>query len=378
MIVSIKDCFKMIGIMIVCLCAVFVCAVFLNYQLDLTAVESQITDPAGQAFFEAQIMTGKVVCAVTGGCLLLTSVVLLAFYIRQYIDTHRKEIGILKAIGYPEGKIAAGFGVFGVSVLCGTLPGYGLAHCMMPLVYRTQNKEGYLPDVPVHFHMGLMLLLVLLPSLLFAVLAVFYSCLRLRIPVLELLFGKAAGRVRPGRERGELSFLAELKRSNVRQRKSLVFFLTFASFCFSAMVQMSASMRELASVLMGVMMFSIGMLLAVVTLLLALSSVRRANEKTLTMMKVFGYSRRECCGAVLGGYRPWTYFGFALGTVYQYVLLRLMVTIVFKDVEEMPEYAFDWGVFILTLAVFLLLYELIMYVYGRLMDHLSLKEIMAE
>ena len=96
------------------------------------------------------------------------------------------------------------------------------------------------------------------------------------------------------------------------------------------------------------------------------------------MMKVFGYSARECGKAVLSGYRPWAYLGFVLGTIYQYALLKLMVLVVFKDVEGVPDYKFDVPVMFITLGVFIVLYEAIMYAYTRKMEKLSVKEIMLE
>lgn len=178
-----------------------------------------------------------------------------------------------------------------------------------------------------------------------------------------------------------MPFLAELRKSNVRQRKSLVFFIAFAAFCFSSMMQMSCSMDELASRMMAVMIASIGIVLAVVTLFIAATSVVKANGKTIAMMKAFGYEAGECAGAVLGGYRPWAYMGFALGTVYQYVLLKAAVEIVFADfadLGEMPEYKFDVLAMFITLAAFALLYEAVMTVYMKRMDRLSLREIMLE
>lgn len=81
MIVSFKDIFKMIGILIVSLCAVLVSAMFLNYYSDLITVEHLITTETAQIFYDAQCSTAKVVSAVSGGCLLLTAIVLLCFYI---------------------------------------------------------------------------------------------------------------------------------------------------------------------------------------------------------------------------------------------------------------------------------------------------------
>ncbi len=41
--------------------------------------------------------------------------------------------------------------------------------------------------------------------------------------------------------------MKDLRGVTLRSRKSLVFFVAFSAFCFSAMVQMSFSMTELAS-----------------------------------------------------------------------------------------------------------------------------------
>lgn len=378
MIISIKDTLKMVGIIIVTFCAVFVCTLFLNYNLDLSGIESQMTMEPVKSLYEALVMMGKVVSMVSGGCLLLTTIVLLCFYISHYIDIHKKELGILKALGYSRIKIAKGFSAFGLSVFCGTALGYIGAHILMPKFYEVQNEDGLLPDMDVTFHPMLCFLLVVVPALFFALLAVFYSYLKLKLPTLELLRGKTWTKVKTSGKNSDLSFLQELKRSNIRQRKSLVFFITFAVFCFSSMMQMSFSMDELSSMMMAVMIMGIGFTLACVTLFIATTSVIKANSKTITMMKVFGYEDKDCSGVVLGGYRPWAYFGFALGTVYQYVLLKLTMTFVFADVADLPVYEFDVPAMFITLAVFIVLYEAIMFSYTKKMKHLSLKEIMLD
>ena len=248
----------------------------------------------------------------------------------------------------------------------------------MPKLYEIQNKDGYLPEVPITFHPGLCLALVLVPAVFFSLLAVVYSFWKLKVPALWLMREQSVRKVVTARKDTDMPFLQELEKSNVRQKKSLIFFITFAVFCFAAMTQMSCSMDELASRMMGIMIMAIGIVLAVVTLFIATTSVIKANRKTITMMKVFGYSAKECGKAVLSGYRPWAYFGFALGTIYQYVLLKIMVTVVFKDLEDMPDYQFDVPVMLITLAVFFVLYETIMFVYTKKMEKLSVKEIMLD
>lgn len=377
MIISIKDIFKMIGMLIASFCAVIVCAMFLNYYLDLITVEDLLTTDVSRMLYEAQCSVSKVVSGLSGGCLLLTTIVLLCFYIGHYIDTHQKQLGIMKALGYSRFSIAKSFWVFGLPVFTGTALGYLSAHLLMPKLYE-MNTDGYLPDVPISFHPGLCIMLVCLPTVFFSLLAVAYSFLKLRVPALWLIRERSEGKVVTAKKDTDMTFLRELEKSNVRQKKSLVFFITFAVFCFAAMTQMSCSMEELASRMMAVMIMAIGILLAVVTLFIATTSVIKANRKTVIMMKVFGYSTKECKRAVLDGYRPWAYLGFALGTIYQYGLLKIMVTVVFQDVEGVPDYRFDLPVMIIALAAFLLLYEIVMSGYTKKMEKLSVKEIMLD
>lgn len=378
MIISFKDIFKMIGILIVSFCAVFVCTLFMNYYIDLTDIEALVTVDIAKIFYEAQRNTAKMVSILSGGSLFLTTVVLLCFYIGHYVDTHKKQLGILKALGYSRIAIAKGFAVFGLSVFVGTATGYLGAHLLMPRFYEVQNAGGYYPSIDVTFHPILFMGLVGLPTIFFALLAVIYSYCRLRVSALSLIRETVNAKVVRAKKETDMSFLAELQKSSVRQRKSLVFFITFAVFCFSSMMQMSASMDELASVMMSVMIMAIGIVLACVTLLIATTSVIKANGKTITMMKVFGYEAKECAKAVLGGYRIWAYMGFAVGTVYQYALLKIAVEVIFADMEGVPDYQFDVPAMIVTLIVFIVLYEGIMQVYTKKMEKISVKEIMLE
>lgn len=388
MVVGIKDTAKLIGIIIISFCAVLVCTMFMNYYIDVTDIRGEIVSEQSMIFYEAQVSTAKVVCGCSGGSLLVTSVIMLMFYIRHYIDTHKKELGILKALGYSNRKIAGNFWVFGSSVLIGTALGFAGGFCIMPAFYRMQNKEKLLPDMAVQFHPLLLVYLVAAPAAVFAVLAVCYAWYRLKMPVMSLLRNSEPApskrRQQGNRKRGKQKkhddglFLEDLRRNTLRDRKVLAFFILFASFCFSAMTQMSFSMKDLASAMMGIMIMLIGIVLACTTLFLAITTVINSNTKTIAMMRMFGYSQRECCGAILGGYRPVSYIGFGIGTVYQYALLRIMIDVVFRDMEGVPVYEFDFPVMLVSLVVFILVYEAVMYVYSERIRKISVKEIMLE
>lgn len=381
-VVGIKDAAKLIGISIISCCAVLVCAMFLNYHTDIVGIKGEITSERAMAFYDAQVSTSKVVCIVSGGCLLVTSVIMLVFYIKHYIDTHKKELGILKALGYSNMRIAKNFYVFGLSVLIGAASGFGGAFLLMPSFYKLQNEDKILPEITISFHTELLVFLVVLPTILFAILSVCFAAHALKRPVLLLLKDSVRTSVKANKTKPEKdtdsSFIDDLKKTTLKSRKSLVFFMIFASFCFSAMTQMSAAMRDLSSFMMGAMILLIGLVLAFTTLFIAITTVINGNTKTIAMMRVFGYSQKECCKALLGGYRPLGYIGFAVGTVYQYALLRIMVDIVFKDIENIPEYKFDIPVMLLSLAAFILFYEIVMYIYSERIKIISVKEIMLE
>lgn len=382
MVVGIKDAAKLAGICIIACCAVFVCTLFLNYNIDIVSVREQIVSETAVSFYNAQVSTAKLVSSLSGFCLLATSAVMLAFYVRHYIDIHKKELGILKAIGYSNIKIARNFWVFGISVLTGGAIGFAGAFALMPLFYKVQNNDKILPDIAVGFHPALFAGLVLVPAAALALLSIAYAFFKLKKPVLTLLkdsmqsrFGKPVRGKKTGKER---SFTADLRSNTLRSRKVLVFFVIFSAFCFSSMTQMSFAMRDLASVMFAAMIIMIGLILACTMLFLAITAVINGNTKTIAMMRVFGYSQKECGGALLSGYRPTAYIGFVIGTVYQYAILKIAVEIIFKNIEGVPEYKFDIAAMFISLALFAAVYELVMYFYSQRIKKISVKEIMLE
>ena len=54
MIVGIKDTAKLIGIMIIVCCAVFVCTLFLNYNIDIAAIRDKVVTENAMLYYQAQ------------------------------------------------------------------------------------------------------------------------------------------------------------------------------------------------------------------------------------------------------------------------------------------------------------------------------------
>lgn len=379
MVVSFKDGIKLIGISIVCFCAVFVCAFFLNFYLDARSIEGEIFGDETAALYNAQMATARFTCGISGGFLGVIAVVMLVFYIKLYLDGHSKEIGILKALGYSDGKIALRFAVFGLSVFLGTALGYGCGYAVMPAVYGAMAIDG-LPEIVIAFHPALLILLVFVPSFVYSALSCAFAYAYIRRPASEMLRGKReSGRLKTKNEReSDNGFLKETCLKTLGGKKSLAFFVAFAGFCFAAMVQMAASMKDLSSEIMGGIIFAIGVTLAVTTLFMAITSLVKSNVKTVSLMKAFGYSAKERYLAILCGYHVFAAVGFAAGTLYQFGLLSLMVNVVFRNVEIVPEYSFDVPALFITLAAFIIFYETVTLWYARKLCKISVKEVMAE
>lgn len=379
MVIGIKDAVKFIGVSIMICCAVFVCNLFLNYSADMGAIESLIEGEQMQIAYDALTMNNLVVCLVTGGSLIATTIVILVFYIGHYIAKNSCRLGVLKALGYSDWKISRGFAVFGLSVLTGAVVGLGGSWILMPSFYEQQASNHVLPDFSLHFQAHIFFLLLLVPALFFGALAVLIAYLKLKRPVIELLKGKSGKPIKVKAGGGkERPFLCEVSASVFKQRKSLVFFVAFGGFCVAAMLQMGLSMDDYASEMMGAIMIIIGLVLAATSLYLALTTVVGGNAKTVAMLKIFGYNQKENFLAVLGFYHIPSYIGFALGSVYQWGLLNVMVNVVFRNYDNIPTYNFDWAAFGICLAGYFVAYELLNFVYSIVIQKTSLKVVMGE
>lgn len=378
MIISLKDSVKLVGISIVCFCAVFVCTFFLNYYLDVIPMEKDVSAEL-LPLYNAQLATAKFTCALTGGFLSAIAVVMLIFYIKLFVDNNAATIGIFKAMGFSNAKIAQSFLLFGISAFVGCAAGFALGWAFMPAIYRSLTIDG-LPTVSPTFHAGLLVLLTIAPPLLFAAISFAYAWVSLRKPVLTLLKGQQTGKEKPKAPQKDKNrpFLKEMRLSVLKSKKMLAFFVAFSCFCFSAMVQMGLSMEDLVTGTMGVMILLIGLVLAFVSMMMSMTSLVQNNKKSIAVLKAMGFSQKERFAAVFSGYLPFAALGFFVGTAYQYGLLCFMINVVFKDVGNVPEYQFSLPVFFVTLALFVVCYAATFAIYLVKVNKVSVKEIMLE
>lgn len=380
MVVSFKDSLKFVGVTVIIACAVFVCTVFAGYALDLSAAKSAACEAGaeGAALYNAQMTNARVVCACSGGCLAATSFVMLIFYTCNYIDSRGEQLGVLKALGYTARELAPRFCVFGFAVFIGAVIGFCAGYAFMPLVYVAQT-EGLPFSVELELHLSLIFYFIALPTVFFGAFSAMCAYVKLRRPALDLIKGTVRVKAKPPavRSRSELPFLSDVALAVLRERKALAFFMAFSSFCFAAMTQMSFTMSDLSGTLMAVMTLVIGLTLAFTSLTITLSSAVKANAAAFALLKINGYTLKERMLGVFGAYVPFLAVGFALGSAYQYILLKIMVQAVFADLTA-PDYSFGWGAFAVSLAAFAAACALFTAFYARKADRVPLGTISAD
>ena len=372
MVISIKDLRKLSVVSIISFCAVLVSTLFINFYLDLQSIEVEKLSLPAKAYYDAQVLIAKFVSLVSGGVLSLLAVLLLFFYIKQFIDDHKEELGILKALGYQNVELAKHFWIFSCSVFLGALLGFASSF------YDLRNQKGFLPTIEIHFHWQLFLAMVILPTLLFALLGIGYALIKLKQPSLYLLkrFELAQVKQKHHKTKANKPFLKELGAVHFYKRKLLIFFVVFAAFSFAAMMQLSLGMKDFIDGTIQVMMMGIGILLSLSILLLCLGTVVQENKASLALMKAFGYSKKECSLVIFARYRVVAYLGFVLGTVYQYGLMKLLLKVIVKDAKGVPDYAFDVQLCLIAFLAFVILYELLLAYYVKTIEGLTLKEVM--
>lgn len=381
MIVQLKDLKKVFVVSIISFCAVFVTMLFSNFYLDLKALDISNFGIVQKQYYNVQLTVAKFVVIVTLSVLSITSGVILIFYIKKFIDESKQKIGILKALGYSNFVIAKECSIFSISILIGTALGASSTYFIMPKFYESRNKDNILPNISSNFHFELIVYLVIIPTLLFLILILLYVLLRLNVPTTRLLKELQVVKNRKfkvKRYRIKNNFLKELKLTILFSNKTLLFFVLLATMSFSSMFQMAFGMNDFVDSTIQIMMLLIGIVLSFSILLVSLETIIANNKKNILIMSVMGYTHKENLIAVLSGYRIVAYIGFLIGSVYQYVLIRVLLKILAKETENIPQYNFNFWLFTVNLVIFITVYELVMHSYSKKIRKIDIKKVMID
>lgn len=369
--ITIKNCLKSVGVSIVIFCSSFLTFLFQNYRLDLIKIDASTLDSSERALYDATIVQSNLMLAISGGVLTLFAVVTLFFSISRFISDNQANMGILKALGYKKKEIAFQFCKFSLNVLLGSVIAFLAFLAFSSIFYQEMNKDRVLPEVTFSIHIGLTLIAIFVPFILFSGISYLIAYIKLGAKPLSMIKGEVNKKSRKTKEKS--TFIKTLKSSILFSHISLILFVGFAALCFGASVQMSFSMNQLGtSPLFFWLMFGIGFLLGVSILYLAFTFTFNGNKKYVVLLKAYGYSSKEIIATLYGGYTIITIIGFVVGTFYQYGLIKIMVGIFSKSTPLTYTYSFPGLGY--TLLIFVPLYLLLHFWFFRRVNHLSLKE----
>lgn len=138
----------------------------------------------------------------------------------------------------------------------------------------------------------------------------------------------------------------------------------------------SSSQQKRTYVALSFLFIAIGLALSVLTISIVMKIIISSNRKYLAMMKVFGYTNAECNRIVLSGFRIIAYIGFMIGTIYAIVLSKLLFDSLAKSSTMAIPMTPDIKVIALSLVIFAVSYEVIMLLYKKSMNAVSLQEVM--
>lgn len=120
----------------------------------------------------------------------------------------------------------------------------------------------------------------------------------------------------------------------------------------------------------------IGLALSILTISIVMKIIISSNRKYLAMMKAFGYTNLECNRIVLSGFRIIAYIGFIFGTLYAIVVTKILFGLLAKASTIAIPMTPDSKAIALSLVIFAVSYEVIMLLYRKSMNAVSLQEVM--
>ena len=173
-------------------------------------------------------------------------------------------------------------------------------------------------------------------------------------------------------------FIKELESTILYSNKTLIFFIIFAAMSFSSMIQMSLGMRDFVDTIIRMIMTVIGVILSLSILLITLEVIVSNNKKNISILNIMGYSVSECSQIVLSKYRIVVLIGFIIGTVYQYVLIKVLLIKLSKELDSQVVYNFDYLSLLISLVLFILIYELFIRYYYKKIRMIDAKKIILD
>lgn len=129
-------------------------------------------------------------------------------------------------------------------------------------------------------------------------------------------------------------------------------------------------------VILSVLLFVCGLVVGTITLTLSLSGVVQGNRKYISLMKVLGYTEKECNFTVMNGYRTVAVIGFVVSIPYTIALC----TVMFRMISINSNMAYPTSINIISIVCCLLItvgiVEIILWIFRKKLQKVSFWEIM--
>lgn len=252
--VTIKQSFRAISVILLVLITVFISALFAIYNANLSLIREAAELLADNTELLTQI-DGKasmgnmifVLCLISLG---VTSIVALIMYISHHITENQASMGILKAMGYHSGQIALSYALFGIPVFAGAVPGFIIAYLLEPGFEKLLNANVNMPDIQRTFPLLILLWSILAPTLFFTTLSVLTARSKLRRPPLAMIRENVSLNTgilarRYSRRKTNRPFLKELSSAVVCSNLWLLFFVAFAGLAFGNQMQLGFAVSSM-------------------------------------------------------------------------------------------------------------------------------------
>ena len=128
--------------------------------------------------------------------------------------------------------------------------------------------------------------------------------------------------------------------------------------------------------ILSAMLFICGLVIGTITFMLSLFSVVQSNRHYISLMKVLGYTQKECNFTIISGYRKVDILGFAISIPYTIILS----TIMFRLISVNSDMAYPTSINIISIICCLFItigiVEVILWFFKKRLQKVSFREIM--
>lgn len=377
-----KDFSRLTSLVIVSFTVAFVCSLFLNYLLDLTEFKKTFFDEMILMELNSRETMARFTFMLTFIMLGVTTIFLIISAVNTFIDEHQPVMGMLKAMGYSNLKIAMDFYKFGLAIFMGLLLGYLSSMTIAPVFYDAFAGESH-TNPPLTFQMMTVVYMVLIPTLVMIVISVLHAYRRLRKRPLEMIYHvsviKASDKLATYQEKNkDNDYLKSISRVTIRRHRGKTLLVIFAGFCFAAMMQMPITLWNSGFSLIGAMIMVVSAVtLGCGILYITLNIVVNANRKAIAIMKMCGYSDHECNKVFLKPYKCYGYMGFIIGSIYQFLLVKMIMQFYEKSNPDFSfEVVFRFDGLLLIFILFFCYYHLLLVLCKRRMKKVSYDQLL--